>query len=412
MEVATTSGASPGSRSLRGRSHPNESNGRGGAHVRKRPTHSRLAAWAASLGAITLIVGACTAAATPSPTTAPTAAPSVAASVALSEAPSAAPTVANKVLKIAIISPEKGNDFGWNQQGVDGAKAAAASVGATIQVADGAGYNDPGPILRQLADGGAQFIVAHASGYNTAAPQFAVASKVPVLVWDNLTANKPGLVADAETNSQEGAYLAGILAAKTTKTGILGIVISADDENWHKQAGGYVAGARSVTPSIKFLQAQIGQAGYADAAGGKRVTATLISAGADIIFGMGDGASFGMLQAVETATPPTGASKVWFIDVIGDKTTVDKKGVLLSSVLWNFAGIFEQAIADINAGTFGNQGYTLGVANGGISLLQTPNISADAWSAVQTALAGIKAGTITVPLTPKQADVDALIAGK
>ncbi len=380
--------------------------------MRKRPTHSRLAAWAASLGAIMLIVGACTAAATPSPTTAPTAAPSVAASVAPSEAPSAAPTVANKVLKIAIISPEKGNDFGWNQQGVDGAKAAATSVGATIQVADGAGYNDPGPILRQLVDGGAQFIVAHASGYNTAGPQFAVASKVPVLVWDNLTANKAGLVADAETNSQEGAYLAGILAAKTTKTGILGIVISADDENWHKQAGGYVAGARSVNPSIKFLQAQIGQAGYADAAGGKRVTATLISAGADIIFGMGDGASFGMLQAVETATPPAGASKVWFIDVIGDKTTVDKKGVLLSSVLWNFAGIFEQAIADINAGTFGNQGYTLGVANGGISLLQTPNISADAWSAVQTALAGIKAGTITVPLTPKQAAVDALIAGK
>ena len=384
--------------------------------MRKQPTHSRLSAWAASLGAITLIVGACTAAATPSPTTAPTVAPSVQASVAPSEAPSAAPSAAQsaatKVLKMGIIAPEKGNDFGWNQQGVDGAKAAAASVGATVEVADGAGYNDPGPTLRQLADGGAQFIVAQASGYNTAAPKFAQESKIPVLVWDNLTANKPGLVADAETNSQQGAYLAGILAAKTTKTGILGIVISADDENWHKQAGGYVAGAKSVNPSIKFLQAQIGQAGYSDAAGGKRVTATLISGGADIVFGMGDGASFGMLQAVETATPPTGASKVWFIDVIGDKTTVDKKGVLLSSVLWNFSGIFEQAIADINAGTFGNHGYTLDVANGGISLLKTANISADASSAVQTALDGIKGGTIKVPLTPKQADVDALIAAQ
>jgi len=380
--------------------------------VHKRPTHSRLAAWAASLGAITLIVGACTAAATPSPTAAPTAAPSVEASVAPSEAPSVAPTVANKVLKMGIIAPEKANDFGWNQQGVDGAKAAAASVGATIEVADGAGYDDPAPILRQLADGGAQFIIAQASGYNTAAPKFAGENNVPVIVYDDPTATKPGLVADIETNSQQGAYLAGVLAAKTTKTGTLGIVISADDTNWHKQAGGFVAGAKSVNPAIKFLQATIGQAGYADAAGGKRVTLTLISGGADIVFGMGDGASFGMLQAVETATPPAGADKVWFIDVIGDKTTVDKKGVLLSSVLWNFTGAFEQAIADINAGTFGNQGYTLDVPNGGISLLQTPNISADAWSAVQTALAGITAGTITVPLTPKQADVDALIAAK
>ena len=380
--------------------------------MRKQPTHSRLSAWAASLGAITLIVGACTAAATPSQTTAPTVAPSVQASVAPSEAPSAAPSAANKVLKMGIIAPEKGNDFGWNQQGVDGAKAAAASVGATIEVADGAGYDDPGPILRQLADGGAQIVIAQASGYNTAAPKFAAENKIPVIVYDDPTATKPGLVADVETNSQQGAYLAGVLAAKASKVGKLGIVISADDTNWHKQAGGFIAGAKSVNPAIKFLQATIGQAGYADAAGGKRVTLTLISGGADVIFGMGDGASFGMLQAVETATPPAGADKVWFIDVIGDKTSVDKKGVLLSSVLWNFQGTFEQAVADINAGTFGNQGYTLDVANGGISLLKTANISADAWSAVQTALDGIKGGTIKVPLTPKQADVDALIAAK
>ncbi|MBF6606545.1 MAG: BMP family ABC transporter substrate-binding protein [Chloroflexi bacterium] len=382
--------------------------------MRRRPTHSKLSTWAATVGLLSIIVGACSAAASPSPS--PSTAASVAASVALSGAPSgspsAAPSVANKIQNMAVISPEKANDFGWNQQGVDGAKAAAAAIGAKIQVADGSGYNDPGPILRQLADGGAQFIIAQASGYNTAAPQFAVANKVPVVIYDDPTANKPGLVADIETNSQQGAYLAGVLAAKTTKTGTLGIVISADDTNWHKQAGGFVAGARSVNPSIKFLQAQIGQAGYADAAGGKRVTATLISGGADIIFGMGDGASFGMLQAVETATPPAGATKVWFIDVIGDKTTVDPKGVLLSSVLWNFTGIFEQAIADINAGTFGNHGYTLDVANGGISLLQTPNVSADAWAAVQAALAGIKSGSITVPLTPKQVDVDKLISGK
>ncbi len=377
--------------------------------MRKRPTHPRLAAWAAGLGAITLIVGACSAATTPSPTKAPTVAPTVAPSVAPSEAPSA--SVANKVQKMGVIAPEKANYFGWNQQGVDGAKAAAAAVGATIEVADGAGYDDPAPILRQLADGGAQFIVAQASGYNTAAPKFAAENNIPVVVYDDPSQTKAGLVADIETNSQNGAYLAGVLAAKVSKTGTLGIVISADDTNWHKQAGGFVAGAKSVNPAVKFLQATIGQAGYADAAGGKRVTLTLISGGADVVFGMGDGASFGMLQAVETAKLPAGADKVWFIDVIGDKTSIDKKGVLLSSVIWDFKSIFEQAIADINAGTFGNQGYTLDVTNG-ISLLKTANASTDAWAAAQTALDGIKGGTIKVPLTPKQADVDALIAAK
>jgi basic membrane protein A and related proteins len=380
--------------------------------VRTRPTHSRLSAWAVSVGAITLIVGACSSGATPTaaPSDAPTAAPTVEASVEASVEPTAAPTAANKVQKMAVIAPEKGNDFGWNQQGVDGAKAAAASVGATIEVADGIGYDDPGPTLRQLADSGAQFIVAQASGYNTAAPQFAADTGIPVIVYDAPDATKAGLVADVLTNAQEGAYLAGVLAATMSKTGTLGMVISADTPSWHKANGGFVAGAKSVNPEIKFLQAQIGPAGYADAEGGKRVTETVIAGGADIVFGQGDGASFGMLQAVETAKPPAGADKVWFIDVIGDKTSIDKEGVLLSSVLWDFKGTIEQAIADINAGTFGNQGYVQDVGNGGIALLETDKISAEATTAIAAAKAGIADGSVVVPVTTSQADVDALIA--
>ena len=372
--------------------------------MRNRSTRSRLAAWSAGLAVLSLVAAACTSGttATVAPTVAPTEAPSV--------APSAEPSVANKILKMAVIAPEKGNDFGWNQQGVDGAKAAAASVGAEIEVADGAGYDDPGPILRQLADAGAQFIVAQASGYNTAAPQFAAETGIPVIVYDAPDATTPGLVADVLTNAQEGAYLAGVLAATMTKTGTLGMVISADTPSWHKANGGFVAGAKSVNPAIKFLQAQIGPAGYADAEGGKRVTETVIAGGADIVFGQGDGASFGMLQAVETAKPPAGADKVWFIDVIGDKTSIDTKGVLLSSVLWDFKGTIEQAIADINAGTFGNQGYVQDVANGGIALLKTDHITPEAASAVDAATAALAGGTVTVPETTTQADVDALIA--
>ena len=86
-----------------------------------------------------------------------------------------------------------------------------------------------------------------------------------------------GLVADIETSSQEGAYLAGVLAAKETKTGTLGIVISAADTNWYKQTGGFVTGARSINKNIKFLFTQIGQAAYDDAAGGKRVAQSVIA---------------------------------------------------------------------------------------------------------------------------------------
>jgi simple sugar transport system substrate-binding protein len=333
----------------------------------------------------------------------------VAAAPAIGQSPAA--PMASSITNMAIISPEEATDFGWNQQGVEGAQAAADSIGATLQVADGAGYDDPAPILRQLADDGAQFIIAQASGYATAASQFAAETGIPVIVYDAPDATTPGLVADVLTNTQDAAFLAGVLAATMTKTGTLGMVISADTPSWHKANGGFVAGAQSVNPDITFLQAQIGPAAYADAEGGKRVTETVIAGGADIVFGQGDGASFGMLQAVETATPPEGADKVWFIDVIGDKSSIDEKGVLLSSVLWNYDGTFKQAIADIDAGTFGNEGYIQDVSNGGVALLETDHITPEAMAAIEAAKAGIADGSITVPVTPTQADVDALIAG-
>ncbi|HJW75582.1 MAG TPA: BMP family ABC transporter substrate-binding protein [Thermoleophilia bacterium] len=323
--------------------------------------------------------------------------------------PAASPSV--QVTKMAVITPEKANDYGWNQQGVESAQNAADSVGAELIIQDGAGYGDITPIMNQLAGQDPDFIIPWASGYNTVGPQMAQQLQIPVTASDPGTesANVPGLVNAIETNGENGGYLAGVLAGSVTKTGTVAIVVSAEDLNWSKMSGGFVAGVRSVSPADKILFVQIGQAAYADAAGGKRVTANAISAGADVIFGMGDGSSFGMMQAVETATPPSGADKVWFIDVIGDKTPVDKKGVLLSSVLWDFTQIFEEAIAQIQDGTFGTASYYLNLDNG-MGLLQTQYIPDDVWTQIETAKAGILDGSIEVPIKTNSKQVKALIA--
>jgi basic membrane protein A and related proteins len=309
----------------------------------------------------------------------------------------------NKIASFAIVAPEKGSDYGWNQQSVEAAQKIAKERGIKVEVADNSGYEDIAPILRELATTDQDFIIAQASGYNTAAPDVAAQTEVPHLIWDNPEAAQPGLVANAEAQGQGGGYLAGVLAANTSKTGTLGIVISADDTNWNRMAGGFVKGAQSVKPDIEIRLAQIGQAGYADAAGGKRVTEQVIADGADVIFGMGDGSSFGMIQAVEAA------DDVMFIDVIGDKTKIDKKGILLSSVLWNFDVLFNQSIDDIEAGTFGEKNYALDLENKGISLLQTDQIDDKAWQAVEKAQEEIVAGDVKLPETTKKSQVEALI---
>src|SRR5207253_5311296 len=225
----------------------------------------------------------------------------------------------------------------------------------------------------------ANFIVAHASGYDTTAARLSQQYKVPMITYDVKTNLNKDTTSYITTSSQQGAYLAGILAAKETQTHKVGIVISAADDNWYKMSGGFAAGFRSLDKTSKIFFATVSPTGYYDTAGGKRVANSVIAQGADVIFAMGDNASFGYLQAIETAKV---GHKVWFIGDIGDMTPIDKNHIFLSSVLWNFNGIFNQAIKDVNSGSFGTHGYNLSLANGGISLLKSKYIPAAVWAQI------------------------------
>ena len=138
---------------------------------------------------------------------------------------------------------------------------------------------------------------------------------------------------------------------------------------------------KAENPDVKVPYAVIGPAAYSDAAGGKRVTESVIAAGADIIFGQGNGSSFGMLQAVETTKAADGG-KVYFIDVIGDKTPIDK-GFLLSSVVWNMTPVYAAMIEDLKADTFGTKSYSIGLKDDSVKLLKTAAIPDDVWTEIQ-----------------------------
>jgi simple sugar transport system substrate-binding protein len=312
-----------------------------------------------------------------------------------------------KVTKIAIALPAKISDYGWNQQGASAARTVATASGAHLTVISNIGYNNTQALLSQLARAHAQFIIAHASGFDTAAKQVAQQYHVPVMTYDIPNELVPGLVSNITTSAQQGGYLAGILAARMTKTKTVGIVISASDTNWYEMSGGFAAGVHSVNPKVKIRFAEIGPAAYDDSAGGKRVAQTLMAAGADVVFGMGDGASFGYLQAISNANV---GHKVWYIGDIGNIGPIDTKHVLLSSELWNFTRAYTQAVQDIKNGTYGHHGYNLDLANGGISLLKTAYIPASVWSEIQSAQQKIISGQLKVPVATTLTQVKALVS--
>ncbi|TBW41341.1 BMP family ABC transporter substrate-binding protein [Siculibacillus lacustris] len=310
---------------------------------------------------------------------------------------------AAELKSIAILTPEAGTDYGWNQQGIVAAKAAGAAAGVKVIVAENLGYGDVRPTLRELAEDGVGLLIAHASGYNTAAPEIGAEKKIPVAIVDSPDARAAGKVADYTASGHEGAYLAGRLAAKMNRTGTVGIVVSGEPPSWNSQSVAFAEGAKAEKPAIAVRYAVIGPAAYSDAAGGKRVTEALIAAGADIVFGQGNGSSFGMLQAVETGKATDGG-KVFFIDVIGDKTPIDK-GNLLSSVVWNLQPVYAAMIADAKAGKYGSRNYGIQLADDSVTLLKTKSIPDKVWGEIQAIRKDIVDGKIK--LTP-HFDADAV----
>jgi simple sugar transport system substrate-binding protein len=295
---------------------------------------------------------------------------------------------------LAIMMPEEPTDYGWNQQGFNAAKAVAAKYGLKFMPATGLGYGDVHSELRELADDGASLIIAHAAGYNTAAPEIGAEKHVPVAIVDRPKDSKPGAVADYTLSGHQGAYLAGVLAAKTTQTKVVGVVVSGEPPSWNSQSAAFAQGVHATDPALRIVYAVIGPAAYSDAAGGRRVTESVIGAGADVIFGQGDGASFGMLQAVETRKSTSGGN-VWFIDVIGDKTPVDK-GHLLSSVVWNLVPVYSAMIEDLKANKFGTHSYPIQLVDDSVRLLHSKYIPDKVWSDVEAARKQIIDGKLKI----------------
>ena len=307
----------------------------------------------------------------------------------------ATPAARVEIDQVAVITPASRTNQGWDQQAADALDAVAQEEGIQAVVAENAGYEDITPILRDLAASGADLIICHASGYQTVCPEFAAETNVPVTVIENPGAVSPGLVSDIETHAQEAAYLAGVLAGKVTRTGTVGIVVSGEPPTWNFMTVGFAEGLKAAKPDAKLLYSVIGEAAYDDAAGAKRVTEQQLAANADVIFGMGDGASFGMIQAVEEHNAQEGANKAWFIDVIGDKRA-EHGDVLLSSVLYDYSGIYKEMIDDLRAGTFGKV-YTMDTKSGGVHLLDLPEeIGQDVKDAVAEAEQGILDGSVKV----------------
>ena len=200
------------------------------------------------------------------------------------------------------------------------------------------------------------------------------------------------------------AYLAGVAAAKTTKTKQIGFVGGMESEVISRFEAGFKAGVESVDSSIKV---QVDYAGsFGDAAKGKTIAAAQYAAGADVVYQVAGGTGAGVFSEAKSLNESKNeGEKVWVIGVDRDQveegkyTSKDGKeaNFVLASTLKQVGTTVQDIANKTEKGEFpGGQVIVYSLKDKGVDLAVT-NLSEEGKKAVEDAKAKILDGSIKVP---------------
>src|SRR6266446_6672441 len=160
-------------------------------------------------------------------------------------------------------------------------------------------------------------------------------------------------VASLVFKEHEGSYLVGVLAAKTTKTNILGFVGGMDIPLIHRFEKGYEEGAKSVNPDIQIVQNYVGvtDAAWNNPGKGKELSLAQIGKGADVIFTAAGNSGLGAFDAVEQYGKVNGRATHFVIGVDSNQNMV-KPGFVLTSMVKRVDNAVYDIVKDVVNGKF------------------------------------------------------------
>ena len=312
------------------------------------------------------------------------------------------------VRSIALVSPGEGNDADWTRRSREAFEELAEQRRLAGLIAEGVTAAQARGAVEQLADAGADLVVANDSRYAREAVRAAASTGVPTLVWGARGAREPGLVGDVEIAAADAGFLVGALSGHSFDS--IAVLIADDGSawdarNWNLMAGGVIAGARHEAPGVRLTVEWVdGSDGPATTRDVKRASDHLLDRGFMTLVALGGRTTVAAFDEVSWRR-----QEQVFGGVIGDRAPIDVNSVVLTSVMYDFDGLFRRAVGDLRAGRFGERPYTLTFQNGGLRLLFTGRTSLDTVDSARAAQAALEAGDLDVPETPTRADVRALL---
>jgi basic membrane lipoprotein Med (substrate-binding protein (PBP1-ABC) superfamily)/DNA-binding SARP family transcriptional activator/energy-coupling factor transporter ATP-binding protein EcfA2 len=204
---------------------------------------------------------------------------------------------------------------------------------------------------------------------------------------------------------EEGGFLAGVAAATTTRTGIVGFLGAFNGGGQEDTRAGFEAGAHSIDPDIEVRAAYMADVGFGGAAydspeGGQYVANLLYDFGADVIFHDVGGSGAGVLQAASELS----TNHRWVIGSDTDQwqlASTQERPHVLTSIVKDFGLPIYTMIEDYLDDSLEAGPRRLNVADGMITYATSGDaLSADARATLDRTIQQLASGAIQPPRIP------------
>ncbi|MEU9232874.1 BMP family lipoprotein [Streptomyces subrutilus] len=288
--------------------------------------------------------------------------------------------------------------------GLQKAESELKIKGAEAEPTDGEGEADKVQRLTELARKGNNPVIGVGFAYAPAIKK--VAPKFPDTTFgiiDDTSVTGPN-VANMVFNEEQGSYLAGVAAAKVSKTGTVGFIGGVEVPLIKKFEAGFAQGVKDTNPNAKVLSQYLTQPpnfdGFAKPDLGKAAAQGQLDAGADVVYAAAGLAGSGAIEAAS-------AKGKWAIGVDSDQYNqaglAKYKDAILTSVTKDVSDSVYDLIKSVKDGKPATGEIRYGLDKDGVGLADSnPKYKemADVIAAVEKAKADIIAKKITVKTAP------------
>lgn len=300
----------------------------------------------------------------------------------------------NKPFRIAVVMPSATTDMAFSQSMFTALKTIQKEMGGESALKIAYSENmykvpDAAAAIRDYASQGYDMVIAHGSQYGSSVEDLARDFPKTTFAWgtDVNTFGLPNVYAYTAA-AEEGGYVNGVLAAKLTKSRVIGVTGPVEIGDAKTYISGFVKGVASVDPKIRVSKTWTGS--FSNVALMAEAAKTHIAAGADVLTGSSQ-AVVGSIGAAKEK------GKVLWFGTQQNQSQI-APGLVVASQQYDWTGILRQMIKNRKAGKLGGEKFVLQLNNGGLKIEYNPafKMSAAVKAAGDKAIQGIAKGSIKV----------------